>query len=78
MLTVVPVRVQDYNVTDGSFVCAHLNAAVETSHFLSVFRYARDFNDRSEVQRFVLSMRLLRHDFYMLNRNITCLTALGA
>lgn len=50
---VVLVRIQDYDVRDGTFVRIHLNAADETLPFSSVSKYAREFNNRLGTQRFV-------------------------
>lgn len=65
MLAVDLVRVNDYNVTDGSFVRAFLSAAGGILPFFSVFQYVRGLNDRLIAQRFVRSIRLHRHDFYI-------------
>lgn len=78
MLTVVSVRVQDYNVADGSFVRTHLNDASENLPFLSVFQHARDINNRPNAQRFVLGMPLHGYYFYMMDHATVRLTAYGA
>lgn len=77
-LIVVLVRIQNYNGTNGSFVRVHYNALSETLPFLFVSQFDCDFDDRLPVQRFVLSTRLQRHDFYTLDHGTVRFTALGA
>lgn len=55
LLTVVPVKIQNYNSTGGSFIRARLSATGETLPFFSVFQYAFDFNDCLDVLRIVLA-----------------------
>lgn len=75
LLSVDPVKIQGYNVTDDSFVRPHLNAAGETLLFSSVFQYTRDFSNRLHAQYFVLGMRLSGHNSYMMDRLTVRLTA---
>lgn len=63
VLTVVPVEVQDYDATDGSFVCVDFKPTHKTPNFLFVFRYVRECNAYLNVQHFVLSVRLHLYSF---------------
>lgn len=78
VLTVVSVRIIDFDVIDGSFVRTHLKANDKFSLFLSFFRYARDFNDCPDAQRFALRMQQHGHGVHMMDRGTNYLTALGA
>lgn len=77
VFTVVPVRVQHYDVLDGFLVSFYFKLACESLPFSSVFRYARDFNDCLDAQRLNLGMLLHGHNSYMADNGIVRLTALG-
>lgn len=77
VLTVVSVKIQDYDVRDRPFIRVHLSAAGETCPFLLMFQYARDLDNCLYAQRVILGMQLYEHDFYMLDCNTVCPPALG-
>lgn len=63
LLSVAPVEVPNFNVTDGSFVRALFNPTNKTLPINSDFHYAGDYHDLLSKQWFIRGMRFHWHNF---------------
>lgn len=72
------VGVKDFDVLDGSRIRTHSIPAEKALPILSVFQYARNFNNRFNAQRFNLCMCFHGHDFCVIGRGVDYLIAPGA